>query len=127
MVPPHIGIYEVGDVVGHQRGQGRHSPHKYIYRLRLEGFGPKLTSNTDLTRCDNVKNLLRQTALNTNLRQTHLFHAMSGSILLQMTAIPSVAISHRKTVVVPSKANPLFASANSDLAQIKRNKSKRRK
>ena len=85
-----------------------------------KALAPKLTSNTDLTRSHNVKNLLQQTALNTNWRQTHLFHAISGSILLQMTVIPSVAISHRKTVVVPSKANPLFASANPDLAQIKR-------
>ena len=40
-VPPHIGIYQVTDVVGHRRGQGRHSPHNYIYRLRLKGFGPE--------------------------------------------------------------------------------------
>ena len=37
-VPPHIGIYQVADVVGHRRGQERHSPHNYIYRLRLKGF-----------------------------------------------------------------------------------------
>ena len=40
-VPPHIGIYQVADVVGHRRGQGRHSPHNYIYRLRLKGLGPE--------------------------------------------------------------------------------------
>ena len=40
-VPPHIGTYQVADVVGHRRGQGRHSPHNYIYRLRLKGFGPE--------------------------------------------------------------------------------------
>ena len=40
-VPPHIGIYQVADVVGHRRGQGSHSPHNYIYRLRLKGFGPE--------------------------------------------------------------------------------------
>ena len=40
-VPPHIGIYQVAEVVGHRRGQGRHSPHNYIYRLRLKGFGPE--------------------------------------------------------------------------------------
>ena len=40
-VPPHIGIYQVADVVGHWRGQGRHSPHDYIYRLRLKDFGPE--------------------------------------------------------------------------------------
>ena len=40
-VPPHIGVYQVTDVVGHRRGQGRHSPHNYIYRLRLKGFGPE--------------------------------------------------------------------------------------
>ena len=39
-VPPYIGIYQVADVVSHRRGQGRHSPHNYIYRLRLKGFGP---------------------------------------------------------------------------------------
>ena len=40
-VPPHIGIYQVADVVGHRRGQGIHDPHNYIYRLRLKGFGPE--------------------------------------------------------------------------------------
>ena len=40
-VPPHIGICQVADVVGHRRGQGRHSPHNYIYRLRLKGLGPE--------------------------------------------------------------------------------------
>ena len=40
-VSPHIGIYQVADVVRHRRGQGRHSPHNYIYRLRLKGFGPE--------------------------------------------------------------------------------------
>ena len=37
----HIGIYQVADVVGHRRGQGRHSPHNYTYRLRLKGFDPE--------------------------------------------------------------------------------------
>ena len=41
-VPPHIGIYQVADVVGHRRGQGRHSSHNCIYRLRLKGFGPEV-------------------------------------------------------------------------------------
>ena len=40
-VPPQIGIYQVADIVGHRCGQGRHSPHNYIYRLRLKGFGPE--------------------------------------------------------------------------------------
>ena len=40
-VSPHIGIYQVAYVVGHRRGQGRHNPHNYIYRLRLKGFGPE--------------------------------------------------------------------------------------
>ena len=40
-IPPHIGIYQVADVVGHRRGQGRHSPHNYIYRLLLRGFSPE--------------------------------------------------------------------------------------
>ena len=108
--PPHIGIYQVADVVGHRRRQGRHSPHNYIYCLRLKGFRQKLTSNTELTRSHNVKNLSQHTALNINLRQSRLFLAISGSILLRKTAIPPVAIPRRKTVV-PSKANPLFASA----------------
>ena len=37
----HIGIYQGTDVVGYWRGQGRHSSHNYIYRLRLKGFGPE--------------------------------------------------------------------------------------
>ena len=40
-VSPHISIYQVAYVVGHRRGQGRHSPHNYIYSLRLKGFGPE--------------------------------------------------------------------------------------
>ena len=34
-----LGIYQVADIVGHRRGQGRHSPHNDIYRLRFKGFG----------------------------------------------------------------------------------------
>ena len=108
-VPPHIGIYQVADVVGHRRRQGRHSPHNNIYCPRLKGFRQKLTSNTELTRSHNVKNLSQHTVLNINLRQSCLLLASSGSILLRKTAIPPVAIPRRKTVV-PSKANPLFAS-----------------
>ena len=40
-VPTHIGIYQVADVVGHRRGRGRHSPHNYIYCLRVKGFDPE--------------------------------------------------------------------------------------
>ena len=40
-VLPHIGTYQVADVVDHRRRQGRHSFHNYIYRLRLIGFGPE--------------------------------------------------------------------------------------
>ena len=109
-VPPHIGKYEVADVVGHRRGQGRHSPHNYIYCLRLKGFRQKLISNTELTRSHNVKNLSQHTALNINLRQSRLLLAISGGILLRKTVVPPVARPRRKTVV-PSKANPLFASA----------------
>ena len=108
--PPHIGIYQVADVVGHRRGQGRHSSHNYIYRLRLKCLAQNLTSHTELIRPHNVKNISQHTAPNINLRQAHLLLAISGSILLRKTAIPSVAIPHWKKVV-PSKANPLFASA----------------
>ena len=84
-----------------------------------KALAQKLTSNTELTRSHNVKNLLQHSALNTNLRQSRVLLATSGSISLRKTVIPSVAIPHRKTVV-PSKANPLFASANPGLARIKR-------
>ena len=87
-VPPHVGIYQVADVVGHRRRQGRHSPHNYIYCLRLKGFRQKLTSNTELTRSHNVKNLSQHTTLNINLRQSRLLLAISGSILLRKTVIP---------------------------------------
>ena len=83
-----------------------------------KALAQRLTSNTELTRSHNVKNLSQHTALSINLRQSRFLLAISGSILLRKTVIPSVAISHRKTVV-PSKANPLFASANPDLARIK--------
>ena len=108
--PPHIAIYQVADVVGHRRRQGRHSPHNYIYCLRLKGFRQKLIANTELTRSHNVKNLSQHTALNINLRRSRLLLVISGSILLRKTAIPPVAIPRRKTVV-PLKANPLFANA----------------
>ena len=106
-VPPHIDISPVADVVGHRRGQGRHSPHIIIYIV----YGSKastqmLTSNTELTRSHNVMNVLQHTALNISLRKSRLLLATSGSISLRKTAIPSEAVSHRKTVV-PSKANPL--------------------
>ena len=81
----------------------------------LKALAQKLTSNTEFTRSHNVKNLSQHTALNIDLRQSRLLVAISGSILLRKTVIPSVAIPHRKTVV-PSKANPLFTSANPDLA-----------
>ena len=89
-----------------------------------KALAQKLTSNTELTRSNNVKNLSQHTALNINLRQSRLLLAISGSILLRKTVIPSVAIPHRKTVV-SSKANPLFVSANLDLARIKRNRIRR--
>ena len=88
-VPPRIGIYQVADVVGHRRRQGRHSPHSHIYCLLLKGFHEKeLTSNTELTRSHNVKNLSQHTPLNINLIQSRLLLAISGSILLRKTAIP---------------------------------------
>ena len=74
-----------------------------------KALAQKLTSNTELTRSHNVRNLLQHTALNINLRQSRLLLAISGSILLRKTAILPVVIPHRKTVV-PSKANPLFAN-----------------
>ena len=74
-----------------------------------KALAQKLTSNTELTRSHNVRNLLQHTVLNINFRQSRLLLAISGSILLRRTAIPPVAIPHRKTVV-PSKTNPLFAN-----------------
>ena len=56
----------------------------------------KLTSNTELTRSHNVKNLLQHTALNISLRKSRLLLAISGSISLRKTVIPSEAISDRK-------------------------------
>ena len=74
-----------------------------------KALAQKPTSNTELTRSHNVRNLLQHTALNINLRQSRLLLAISGSIQLRKTAIPPVVIPHRKTVV-PSKTNPLFAN-----------------
>ena len=75
-----------------------------------KALAQKLTSNTELTKSHNVKNVSQHTPLNINLRQSRLLLAISGSILLRNTVIPPVAIPHLKTVV-PSKTNPLFASA----------------
>ena len=74
-----------------------------------KALAQKLTSNTELTRSHNVKNLSQHTVLNINLKQSCLLLVISGSILLRTTVIPPVAIPHRNTVV-PSKANPLFAN-----------------
>ena len=74
-----------------------------------KALAQKLTSNTELTRSHNFKNLSQHTALSINLKQSRLLLAINGSILHRKTVIPPVAIPHRKTVV-PSKANPLFAS-----------------
>ena len=90
----------------------------------------KLTSNTKLTKFHNVNNLLQHTALNISFKKSRLLLVTSGSISLRKMVIPSEAILHRNTVVVvvPSKANSLFASANPDLAQKNiKNISKRRK
>ena len=88
-IPPHIGIYQVADVVGHRRGQGIHSPHNYTYRLHgSKALVQKLTSNTELTRSHNVKNLSQHTTLNINLRQSRLLLAISGSILLRKMGNP---------------------------------------
>ena len=78
----------------------------------------KLTSNTELTKSHNVKNLLQHTELNISLAKSHLLLATSGSILYRRTVVPSEAISHRK-MAVPSKANPLLSSVNLDLVRIK--------
>ena len=115
-VPPHIGIYQVADVAGHQRGQG---PIIISIVYGSKALAQKLTSDTELTRSHNVKNLSQHTALNIDLRQSRLLFATSGSISLQKTVTPTVVIPHRKTVL-PSKANPLSASANPDLARIQR-------
>ena len=110
-VPPHIGIYQVADVVGHRRGQGRHSPHNYIYCLRLKGFGPEADLEYRAHQVPQCQDLIAAYRAQHQLDTiTHLLLAISGNILLRKTVIPPVAMPHRKTVV-PSKANPLFASA----------------
>ena len=109
-VPPHIGIYQVADVVGHGRGQGRHSPINISIVYGSKALAQKLNSNTELTRFHNVKTLSQHTALNINLRQSRHLLAISEGILLRKTVIPPETIPRRKTVA-PSKANPLFASA----------------
>ena len=114
-VSPHIGIYQVADVVDPRRGQRRHSSN-YVYIVYgLRASIQKLTSNTELISTPIVLNLLQHTALNISLRKSHLLLPISRSILLRKTVIPSKEISHQKTAV-PSKANLLFASANPDLA-----------
>ena len=87
----------------------------------------KLISNTELTRSHNVKNLLRHTVLNINLRKSRLL-ATSGSISLQKTAIRSEAISHRKTVGSPLESEPASHKRKSRSGSNKeKNNSKRRK
>ena len=38
-VRPLLCEYQVTDIVGHRRGQGRHGPYDHRYRLRLKGYG----------------------------------------------------------------------------------------
>ena len=119
-VPPHISIYQVTDVVSHRRRQGRRSPHNYIYRLRLKGFGPEADLEYRAHQVPHCQEYIAAYRAQHQLEMIHLLLAISGSILLRKSIIPSVAIPHRKTAVA-SKANPLFASANPDLVRIKRN------
>ena len=203
-IPPHIGIYQIADVVGHRRGQRRHSPHNYIYCLRLKGFGPEADLEYRAHQVPQCQELIaayraqhqletitpppsnkrkhpaskdgnppgsdaapeggsplesepaiRKRPCNTRkhpapkdgnppgsdatpkdgnppvatphrktvIHPVAMLHRKTViplvAMLHQKTAIPSVAMPHRKTVVL-SKANPLFASANPDLARIKR-------
>ena len=53
-----------------------------------KALAQKLTSNIELTRSHNVKNLSQHTALNINLRQSRLLLAISGGILLRKTVVP---------------------------------------
>ena len=110
-IPPHVGIYQVADIVGHRRGQeGGIVPIIISMIYGTKALAQKLTSNAELTRSHNVKNLSQHTALNINLRRSCLLLIMSGSILLRKTVSPPVAMPHWETVVL-SKANPLFVSA----------------
>ena len=79
----------------------------------------KLTSNTELIRSHDVKDLLHHIELTIKLKKSCLLLATRGSFLFRKTVIPSEAISRRKTVV-PLKANPLLASENPDLVRVKR-------
>ena len=79
----------------------------------------KLTSNTELTRSHNIKNVLQHIELNISLTKSRLLPATSGSISLRKTVIPSEAVLHRKTFFL-SKANRQLASTNPDLVRVKR-------
>ena len=109
-VSPHIGIYQVADVFGHRRGQGRRSSHNYVYRLRLKGFGPEADLEYRAHRVPQCQEFIAAYRARHQLEKITPPSCNSGSISLRKTVIPSEAISHRKTIV-PSKANPLFASA----------------
>ena len=86
----------------------------------------KLTSRTELTGSHNVRNVLQHIELNISLTKLRLPLVTSESTSLRKTVIRPETISHRNKVI-PSKVNPLLASANPHLVRIERNKSRSRK
>ena len=73
----------------------------------------KLTSNAELTRSHNVKNLLQHIELNISVRKSRLLFATSGSISLQKTVVPLEATSHRETVGSPLESEPATRKSKS--------------
>ena len=93
----------------HRRGQGRHSSHYYIYRLRLKGFDPETDLEYRAHEVPQCQELIEAYRAQTQLDKITPLLATSGSTSHRKEAIPSEAISQRKTAV-PSRANPLLVS-----------------
>ena len=107
-VSPHIGLYQVADVVGHRRGQGTHSPHNYIYRLRLKGFGPEADLEYRAHQVPQCQELIAAYRAQHQLETITPPPCNKRKNPASKEANPPVVIPQRKTVV-PSKMNPLFA------------------
>ena len=92
-VLPHVGIYEVADIVGHQRGLGRHSSHNFICRLPLKGFGSKADLEYQAPQVPQVKTSLQHIELRTSSTKSRLLLSTSGNISPRKTVVSWEAVS----------------------------------
>ena len=118
-VPPHLGIYQVADAIGHRRGQGRHSRRNNIYRLRLKGFGPDADLEYRAHQFPQCQELI------TAYRAQHQLETITPPLCNKWKHPASKDCNPLGSDTAPKdcsplESDPLIASANPDLARIKR-------